>query len=137
MSYPQEALTDVGGINDFVTTLFTDSPQSPFTYFMDMSSEPNPMMVLSQILMAGAQIKYQKQIADLTETEVAKLRDYMLSLGWDADYKLVVKYKEVLDYKPDGSPYVKEIKLNNWQVTFKAADTRLRPEINGCAGPVL
>lgn len=135
MSYPQEALTNVGTMDNFVTTLFNDSPQAPFTYFMDMSAESDPIQLLSQVLMIGAQIKFKKQIADLTEAEVNKLREYMLSLGWDADYNLIIKHKEVVDYKPDGVPYVKQLKLNNWQITFKAADSRLRPEVNGCGAP--
>ena len=81
--------------------------------------------LLSSVLLTGASIKYNKPLHELSEHELYTLREYLLSIGWDADYHLARITREVLDYYPNGKPYVKLLSLNNWQITFKLADRAL------------
>lgn len=114
-------------IEQFFNMLFNAPPMPPFSYLINLGDiGMSADAVLGPMLIAGAQHLYNKQLSDLTEVEIGKLREYMLSIGWDADYNLAVLYKDTLDYYPDGEPYVKQIKINNWQISFKPADPSLQ-----------
>lgn len=112
-------------ITEFTEHLFGNSPLPPFSYFMQLDG--NYEHVLGNMLIKGAKIIYGKQLCELSDVEIGNLRQYLLSMGWDADYNMVELFKSVLDYHPDGTPYIAKIVINNWQVTFKAADPALRP----------
>lgn len=125
------SLTEItSGFEQFVQTLFRSAPQPPFSYIIEF---PNNQVnsILGSLLMTGAQIRYNKQLSDLTVSEIGKIREYLLSIGWDAEYHLATLYKEVLDYQCNGVPYIRNLKINNWQITFQMADQSLRPS-GGC-----
>lgn len=119
------------GIEQFMIMLFRSPVMPPFSFFIDLSGIM-PDQILGPLLCAGAQSLYNKQLSNLTEPEIGVLREYLLSIGWDADYHLATLYKEVVDYRSDGEPYVNQIKVNNWQITFKTADHSLRTSNAGC-----
>jgi len=110
----------------FVQLLFSNPPLPPFSYFIEMNMSPD---ILGNMIILGSQIIYGKNMCDLSSNDIGYMRQYLLSIGWDADYNMVDLYKEVLDYYPDGDPYVRKLKINNWQVTFKPADPALRPAV--------
>ena len=114
-------------ISEFTQLLFSNQPLPPFSYFMQLDLNSNYEQILGNMLIQGSLTIYNKQLCDLTASEISHLREYLLSIGWDADYGMVNLNKEVLDYHPNGEPYIFNLKINNWQVTFKAADPALRP----------
>jgi hypothetical protein len=111
----------------FVERLFSAPPSPPFSYFISFGNIDIPNF-LGNMVIIGADKLYSKELSNLSEPELSRLRDYLLSIGWDADYNPVCMYKEALDYHPNGKPYVLKIKVNNWQVTFKPANQNLRPD---------
>lgn len=124
------SLTEItSSYEQFLQSLFRSPPQPPFSYLIDFAD--NQTNSLLGVLMTGAQIKYNKQLNELTESEISKIREYLLSIGWDANYHLVTLYKEVLDYHCTGVPYIRNLKINNWQITFRTADQSLRSS-GGC-----
>ena len=115
-------------IDDFILGMFRTSSMPPFSFrfnFMQSMTEVTLSSFLSYVLLTGASTRYNKQLHELTENEIGRLREYLLSFGWDADYHMVTLQNEVLDYHPDGLPYIRFLKLNNWQITFKVADPAL------------
>jgi len=119
----------------FIQSLFQSPPQPPFSFLIDFpSGDAQTQTILGSLLMTGAQIRYAKQLGDLTESEISKMREYLLSIGWDAEYHLATLCKEVLDYHCDGAhtPYIRNLKINSWQITFRTADQSLRPAGGGC-----
>lgn len=106
-------------ISEFVTRIFNEPPQPPHSFQLDLGS--NACNIMGSILITGAQIKYGKSLDELDEPEIKVMKEYLQSMGWDADYQLATMYKEVLDYHPDGKPFVNKVKINNWQITFKVA----------------
>jgi hypothetical protein len=105
----------------------------PFSFFIDFPGS-DPTGILGEMLISGARRKYGRQLSHLSDSEIGTLREYLLSIGWDADYHLVSLYKEAVDYHPDGEPYVRQVKINNWQITFKPADQSLRPGAQSALG---
>jgi len=122
------------GIEQFTRMLFMKTSMPPFSFIIDFGGI-SPEKILASMLISGAQIKYNRELSSLSETEIGTLREYLLSIGWDTDYKLANLYKEVLDYRPDGQPYVRNIKINNWQITFKVANSNLASQ--GCGSAPL
>jgi len=111
-------------MDQFIHGLFSCPPAEPFSFRIEME-EAAPEQVrdnLSMILVTGAKVKYGRELAALTREEIETIRKYLWSLGYDADYSLVKCGKPVLDYHPDGMPYIRDVSVNNWQITFKAAN---------------
>ena len=129
------SLTEITeGIDQFAHTLFSTSSQPPFSFHLDFSSVPEPNVVLGSMLITGAQIRYGKELGALTEREIGSLREYLQSIGWDADYHMASSFKEVVDYRLNGEPFIHNIKIKDWQITFKQADPSLRPGVGCGAG---
>jgi hypothetical protein len=119
------------GIQQFIAMLFKSPSQPPFSFHIDFGSQSPDDGLLLSILVYGAEARYSKQLHELSPAELQTLREYMLSIGWDADYNMIKDDKEVVDYHPDGRAYVRVLKLNTWQITFKPADPSL--SLNGGA----
>ena len=118
-----------GDSSSFMTSLFANTVQPPFSFFfqLDGGDSGDLTRMVSTVLTTGSDLRYGKQFHELSETERRVMRGYLLSLGWDYDYNTVILTKEVLDYHPDGVPYVHKLKINNRQLTFKSADRMLAP----------
>ena len=112
------------GLESFIPGLFRNSPMPPFSFHLGLHGD-SIQDVLRTVLLSGARLRYDRQLHELSEREKSTLREYLLSLGWDLEYKVVTAHKEVLDYHPDGSPYVLQMPLNNIQIFFKPADPAL------------
>lgn len=120
------SLTEItSSYEQFIQSLFRSPPQPPFSFFIDFADN-QANSLLGSLLMTGAQIRYNKQLNELTESEISKIREYLLSIGWDAEYHLATLHKEVLDYHCTGTPFIRNLKINNWQITFQTADQSLR-----------
>jgi hypothetical protein len=107
--------------DQFIQSLFRNEAMPPYSFRLEFE-HTEITRVLSSIITTGASIIYGKPVHELCTEEIQHIRIYMLSLGWDADYKMVPLSKEVLDYYPDGQPYIRILTINNWQITFKQAD---------------
>ena len=106
----------------FITSIFTASCLPPFSIRFDLEGDPEQLRsFLSCFIVTGADIKFKKELSQLNKQELNILRDYMLSIGYDADYNLIQKGKLILDYKPTGQPFTKKISYDEWQITFKIA----------------
>ena len=111
----------------FTTSLFNKSSMPPFSFRLaleDMTPETFKD-TMSAFLVTGANIKYGKLLHELSEKELGILRNYLLSIGYDVDYNLVVRTKKVLEYRENGTPFFKVLKFNEWQVTYKVANQAL------------
>lgn len=123
-----EVEINIEDFNGFIRSIFSNSPQPPFSYRFDIpGGSVQQVSTMASVLTMGADLKYGKKLHDLSLNEIAVIRDYLLSFGWDADYHKVTMNKEVLDYHQDGKPYIKQLNINNWQFTFKLADHSLAP----------
>lgn len=112
---------------EFMKNVFTQSPMPPFSYKFDMSNatERECTLFLQNFLVSGADLLYSKNLNDLSERQIGTLRDYLLSVGYDADYELVNDHKIVKNYHPDGSPFLHKVRSTRTNITFKLADPRL------------
>lgn len=117
-------------VDQFITGLFRSEPMPPYSFRLEFE-EGRVESTLAGILVTGASLRYGKKIDELSEREIGTMKQYLQSLGWDADYNLAVLNKEVLDYYPTGKPFIRLLKLNNWQITFKRAE--LPGSVHGCA----
>ena len=108
----------------FITGIFNASCLPPFSIRFDLDGDPEQLRsFLSSFIVTGADIKFKKELAHLTKQELDILRDYMLSIGYDADYNLIHREKLILDYKQTGQPFTKKIYYDEWQITFKIASS--------------
>ena len=119
----------------FVNSLFHNESQPPFSFRIELTqslTEAEVSNILGSMLVTGAQIKYGKQLHELSDVQIGRLRTYLLSIGWDADYNPVSRKKQVIDYEPDGIPYLRYIEVKEWQITFKPADQSLNQYNSHC-----
>lgn len=116
-------------INGFADNIFKHPSQPPFSFALDFSqaTQDDVNSFLQNFLLTGCKSLYNKDLHELSEREIGKLREYLLSIGWDADYKKIKEDKLVLKYKPGGEKYLSKIAFNRWNITFKLADQRLNP----------
>lgn len=117
-------------VDQFISTLFRNEPMPPYSFRLEFE-EGQVISALASILATGASLRYNKKIDELSEREISTMRQYLQSIGWDADYALVVLNKEVLDYYPSGKPFIRLLKLNKWQIIFKTAE--MPQSVYGCA----
>lgn len=116
------------GFDGFVKMVFNNPVQEPFSFIFSFPEDLTPLQrseALGFFIVTGAKMKYNKQLAELTEKEITNLRDYLLSIGFDIDYKLNVKTKQVTDYREDNTPYQRDITFNHYDISFKVADMKL------------
>ena len=117
MSDEYEIETDIPTL---IRRIFSAPCLPPYSFRFDLDNDPEELrQLLSFFIVTGADIKFGKELAHLTQGELEVLREYMLSIGYDADYNLVQREKLVLDYEPDGRPFTKYISYGEWQITFK------------------
>jgi hypothetical protein len=116
-------------LNDFVQNLFSQPPAAPFTYRLDLDMQDRTtwLSIMQSILLKGIEKKYRKFMHELQPEEIAMMRDYFLSFGWDASYEIENLQKDVVDYHEDGSAYPRTIMFNKYKITFNPAN----PSLNG------
>lgn len=121
-------------INSFLDNLFRQPPTPPFSFRLAFEGLPAGQLhnILGDILIKGASIRYNRQLHELSDREMQTMREYLHSIGWDAVYNIVKRSKTVLDYHPDGTPYMRVFPLNNVQMTFQPASPSLRPVGGTC-----
>jgi hypothetical protein len=120
MSLPGEYEMEMD-VPTLIRHIFSAPCLPPFSFRFDLGGE-QLRLLLSSFIVTGADIKFGKELAHLTREELGVLRDYMLSIGYDADYNLVQREKIVLDYTPSGRPFTKYVPYGEWQITFKIAE---------------
>src|SRR5579883_1671039 len=89
----QTETTHVGDFSwkDFVALIYKEDPKPSHTYAMQFLDEIPPKALkqyLAYFIIYGAKTLYKKELAQLSEIEIGKLRQYLLSLGWNIEYKL-------------------------------------------------
>lgn len=129
MAELQESMIDTD-VSHLITGLFSFEPQDPFTIRFELAeeNETNERLIidlLQTILVQGSYFRFKKAIHTLDESEVALMRKYFQSFGWDALYEKELASKPVTDYHEDGSPYIREVQFNYWKFTFQPADPRM------------
>ena len=108
--------------NEFSENLFKQPPCDPFTFrmeFLDDLKQPQVFQLLGQTLMTGARQLYNKQLADITEQELDRIREYFKSLGLDVEANLT----QSIQYLPE---LKKTMPVNHYTYHFKPC----RPELN-------
>src|SRR3989344_2196937 len=87
---------------DFVSFVFGFPPQDAFSYdfsfIENIPSREQQAQLLGEFLVTGAKLKYNKALADLSDTERQVLRQYLLSIGFDVNYIVKPETKTVIDY---------------------------------------
>lgn len=109
---------------DFVAAIYKQDPQPPHTFAMESLEEmPKDALqkYLAHFLMYGAKTLYNKELAQLLPEEIAQLRRYLLSVGWNVDYKIETRQQKL----KDGSD--KETPVNYFLIDFSCAK---RDELN-------
>jgi hypothetical protein len=88
---------------DFVAAIYKREPEPAHTFTLEFLTEiPKDSLqkYLAHFVMYGAKTLYKKELAALTPEEIAKLQQYMNSIGWQADYKVETRDKK-LDERSD------------------------------------
>lgn len=118
-----------------ITKLYEHAPMEPFSLRLEAMQQLTPQELqglLGQMLMTGANKLFQKQLHQLTDEELNNIRKYFYVIGFDFDKKLNTITKEVTDYNENGTPFQRNVSLNNWQFSFKSANLELHPNnVNG------
>jgi hypothetical protein len=113
-----EAETEVN-VDEFLARFFFQPPQPVNSFRIELPPAEAPQF-FSRLLCQGAQVLYgQPELAQLTERQILTLREYVQSLGWDADYAKKSVSKLVLDYLAEtGQPVLRYLPINEIQITF-------------------
>ncbi len=107
-------------LQTIIRSIFSAPCMPPFSFRFDTDNDPEQLrLLLSSFIVIGADMKFGKELAHLTQEELEILRGYMKSVGYDADCNLVQRKKLVLDYEPSGQPFTRYIPYGEWQITSK------------------
>jgi HJR/Mrr/RecB family endonuclease len=80
-----------GDWNEFTEKLFSQPPQDPFSYtvsFLDQVDSKKVSELLGYMLIQGVRLRYSKEIAYLTPTEIEEVKNYYHSFGYDITYQV-------------------------------------------------
>ena len=109
--------------NDFVTCVFKNKPQDPFSMrlqFLDELKPENLRQLLAYFIMTGAKNLYNKELAQLSEDEIGNLRKYLYSIGWDVSYEVETRQQNLSETSPE-----KQTPVNYFKIDFFPADPTL------------
>lgn len=101
--------------NEFLQKLFNQSPQDPFTFTLQFIDQLDPQKLpqfLGHMLITGAQILYDKEIAQLDPHEIDHLQKYYRSIGYEVEYQI----KTDTQYLPQLN---QKLPVNFFQIDFK------------------
>ena len=94
-----ELLTCDLSFSDMVKNIHKAPPMEPFSVhfeFLDEIKKEDIKKYLAHFVVEGANIKYGKQLAELTPEEIKVLSDYLHSIGWDVSFEIESR-KQVLN----------------------------------------
>lgn len=117
----EETLVGEFTFEDVIKAIFNNVPQPPLSLrleFIDMMTLQQAQQLLGQFLVYGARKLYNKALHDLNEEEMNQLRRYLHSIGYEVESKKVVIDRVVTDYRPDGTPFERNIPINKWEFAF-------------------
>jgi len=114
-------------LNSFIDSVFHNEPMPPFSFRFELSSaDPNMLNnFLQSFVLKGCDELFNTELHSLSKRQVGKLREYLLSIGYDVDYDNKEETKLVKIYNSDGSPALKSISSSRFNVTFKSANPAL------------
>ena len=115
---------------EFIDFLFSQPPQEPFTFtmsFLDTIDKNTLPQLLGQLLIRGTKIKYNKEICNLLPQEIAEMKNYFHSIGYDVSYNIISEQRQI-----EG----RLVPVNDFQISFfpypRLYDTHNRPEHIHC-----
>jgi hypothetical protein len=110
-----------------IIDLFYRQPLKPYSIKLDLSgcNEEDLLSFLRNFVMIGCDILFKKELASLNVDEIDKLRKYLQSIGYDAEYDTTKESKVVKYYNYDGTPMLRKITSGRNNITFKIADRTL------------
>jgi len=102
------------------------NPPEPYSFVIAHDQSPQMsqqefQQLLGYFIMTGAKKLFNKQLHELDQSQIDQVRKYLNGIGWDYEYQANPISREVTDYKHDGTPYQRNITVNNWQFIFKKA----------------
>lgn len=109
--------------SDLVQNLYKALPRDPFAYrleFLTNLQGEDLKRLLAYFLVTGAKNLYNKKIIDLTLVELAYLKRYLLSIGWDMKYNLETRLQQ------DEKDSTKKTPVNYFVMDFNPADPALK-----------
>ena len=114
-------------------SIFDNEPLNPWSLrleFLSNIDQAELFNLLGYFVQYGSKHLYQKELALLSSDEIDVIRQYLQSIGYDAEYNLNQTDKKVVtDYRENGTSFKKRIQINNWQIVFKTATL---PNDHGC-----
>lgn len=75
--------------SEFVERIYDNEALPPFSYrfqFADPKDFPKLGRLLGHFILRGSKILFDKEPAKLSLIQIGKLREYLLSIGYDCDY---------------------------------------------------
>ena len=93
---------------NFVKRLYENPLQKPFSYTLQFLTEiphDQAQNYLGYILTTGAKELFDKELVYLSQEQIETLREYMHSIGWDAEYQVTTQENQ-------GQKY------NQWYIEF-------------------
>ena len=115
-------------LTGFMRSVFNKSAMPPFSFRVNLSqaSYADKNNFLQSFILTGCNSLFDgEQLHNLTDRQIKKLREYLLSIGYDVDYNNINENKIVKVYNKDGSPYLKKLTDMRLNITFKDADPAL------------
>lgn len=111
-------------VRDFLNSIFNRPPLPPFSFYIDLSqgNADNSNKFLQNFVMQGAYRLYDKQLHELTPEQLNTLRQYLQSIGYDAQYDVISTSKVVKVYYENGQPYLRKLREKRYNITFRPAD---------------
>ena len=109
---------------DFVERVFQLEPNPPFSFRLQFLEEIDMQLLrkmLAYFIMTGAKMLYKKELAELSENQIDKLKEYLLSIGYLVEYKVDTSDTKKTDWNKEG------IKVNHFIIDFKPASQSLNP----------
>jgi hypothetical protein len=111
-------LTHELSFSDMVKNIYSAPPMDAFSVhfeFLDEIKKEEVKKYLAYFVMEGAKIKYNKQLAELVDTEIATLSEYLHSIGWDVSFQIETKTQNI-----EG----KDIPVNYFLIDFFPYNTK-------------
>jgi len=115
-------------INACINNIFNTSPMPPFSFRLGITpgtvKEQNNFLEL--FVMTGCEKLFNNtQLHNLSEKQIILLREYLLSIGYDADYNTLKEKKIVKVYTIKGIPYLRSLENSRLNITFKIGNPSL------------
>lgn len=119
----REQITDLGEISfdklfEAVLSCPVLPPNSLRLAAVDQITAEELRGLLGHFLVKAARKILSKELYLLTSEELDQIRPYLWSIGFEVEASLVPLERHVTDHHPDGTPFIRTVRVNKWNYEF-------------------